>query len=76
MAEGDIHTTYRDGRWVNRVEGGERASSSAPKKVDAQADGRDMAIRRGVEHFIHNRDGTIGERNTYPRSRDPRSSRG
>jgi hypothetical protein len=35
-----------------------------------------MAVDRGVEHFIHNRDGQIGERNTYPRSRDPRRSKG
>ncbi|WP_231974170.1 DUF2188 domain-containing protein [Pseudonocardia sp. HH130630-07] len=35
-----------------------------------------MAIKRGVEHIIHNQDGKIGERNTYPRSRDPRSSKG
>lgn len=29
-----------------------------------------MAIDRGVEHVIKKRDGTIGERNTYRRSRD------
>lgn len=29
-----------------------------------------MAIDRGVEHVIKKRDGTIGERNTYPRSRN------
>jgi hypothetical protein len=32
-----------------------------------------MAKDRGVEHFIRNLDGKIGERNTYPRSRDPRN---
>jgi uncharacterized protein DUF2188 len=76
MAAGDIHTVYRDGRWYNEVEGGQRASNSAPLKVEAQSTGHDMAVTRGVEHFIHNRDGEIGERNTYPRSRDPRSSKG
>ena len=35
-----------------------------------------MAIDRGVEHIVPNADGTIGERNTYPRSRDPRRSHG
>jgi hypothetical protein len=35
-----------------------------------------MAIDRGVEHLIHNLDGTIGERNTYSRSRDPERSQG
>ena len=76
MADGDIHTVFRDGRWVNQVEGGTRASNSAERKADAQATGRDMARDRGVEHFIHNKDGVIGERNTYPRSRAPRSSKG
>lgn len=76
MAQGDIHTVHRGGRWFNEVEGGSRASNSADRKADAQAEGRSMAVDRGVEHLIHNLDGTIGERNTYPRSRDPRSSRG
>jgi hypothetical protein len=35
-----------------------------------------MATTRGVEHVIHNQDGKISERNTYPRSRDPRTSKG
>lgn len=76
MTDGDIHTVYRDNRWYNEVEGGQRASNSAPTKEEAQGAGRDMAIDRGVEHVIHNQNGQIGSRNTYPRSRDPRSSRG
>lgn len=76
MAEGDIHTVKRDDRWVNEVEGGKRASNSATTKAEAQARGREMAIDRGVEHLIHKRNGQIGERNTYPRSRDPRSTKG
>lgn len=76
MAAGDIHTVHRDGRWYNEVEDGQRASNSAPTKAEAQSTGRDMAIDRGVEHVIHNLNGEIGERNTYPRSRDPRSSQG
>lgn len=76
MAEGDIHTSKHGDRWVNKVEGNQRASNSAPTKADAQAAGREMAIDRGVEHVIHNQDGTIGARNTYPRSRDPRTSKG
>jgi hypothetical protein len=76
MAKGDIHTVHRDGKWFNEVEGGERASNSGEKKAPVQATGRQMAIDRGVEHVIHNTDGKIGEKNTYPRSRDPRSSKG
>ena len=78
MAKGDIHTVW-DGdssQWKNNVEGGQRASNSGERKAEVQSTGRDMAIDRGVEHFIHNKNGRIGERNTYPRSRDPRASKG
>jgi hypothetical protein len=76
MAKGDIHTVKHGDRWVNEVEGGKRASNSASTKSEAQAKGREMAIDRGVEHLIHKQNGQIGERNTYPRSRDPRRSKG
>lgn len=76
MNKGDIHTVTHEDGWANRVEGGERVSNVFDTKADAQSKGREMAIDRGVEHLIHNQNGQIGERNTYPRSRDPRSSRG
>ena len=76
MAEGDIHTSKQGDHWVNKVEGNQRASNSASTKAEAQAAGREMAIDRGVEHIIHNQDGQIGQRNTYPRSRDPKTSQG
>ena len=76
MAKGDIHTVPHGDGWANRAEGNERVSNTAATKGEAQGLGRDMARDRGVEHLIHNRNGQIGERNTYPRSRDPRSSKG
>lgn len=76
MAKGDIETYYEDGTWKNRPQGNERASNTAGTKAEAQAKGRDMAKDRGVEHVIKKQDGTIGERNTYPKSRDPKSSKG
>lgn len=76
MPDGDIETYYEDGQWKNKVEGGQRASNTAPMKAEAQSVGRDMARDRGVEHIVRNKDGRIGERNTYPRSRDPRRSKG
>ena len=76
MASGDIHTVHEDGVWKSKVEGGQRATSTGGTKADQQAASREMAIDRGVEHFIHNLDGRIGQRNTYPRSRVPRSSKG
>lgn len=76
MAKGDIETYYEDGQWKNKVEGGQRASNVGDRKSDVQSEGRDMARERGVEHVIRNKDGEIGSRNTYPRSRDPRQSKG
>lgn len=76
MSKGDIHTVHRDGKWFNEAEGSSRASNSADTKAEAEAHGREMATNRGVEHLIHRLDGVVTERNTYPRSRDPRRSRG
>lgn len=76
MAKGDVHTVPHGDGWANKVEGGDRVSNTAPRKDEAQSTGRDMARDRGVEHLIHNRNGQIGERNTYPRSRDPLRSKG
>jgi hypothetical protein len=67
---GDVHTVYRDGRWINEVEGNERASSAHDTKDEAVARGRDLARNNKSEHLIHNQDGTISERNTY--GHDPR----
>ena len=65
MARGWIHTVYRDGRWFNEVEGGERASSSHDTKAEAVARGRELAQNSKTEHVIHNQDGSIAERNSY-----------
>lgn len=76
MSGGDIETYYEDGVWKNRVQGNSRASNTGGVKAEVQARGRDMAIERGVEHVIKKRDGTIGEKNTYPRSRDKNPPKG
>jgi hypothetical protein len=76
MPEGDIETYFEDGQWKNKVEGGQRASNTAGTKAEAQNTGRDMARDRGVEHIVRKKERQIGERNTYPRSRDPRQSKG
>lgn len=76
MAEGDIETYFQDGQWKNRPQGQGRASNTHETKSKAESVGREMARDRGVEHVIKKKDGTVGERNTYPRSRDPRRSKG
>jgi hypothetical protein len=70
---GDVETYHENGEWTTKIEGTKQASSTHATTKDATQKGRERAIERGVEHVIRNVDGTIGERNTYPRSRDPRT---
>jgi hypothetical protein len=65
MAKQNVHTVPHDDGWANRREGNDRVSNTAPTKQEAERVGRDMARRDGVEHLIHNKDGTIGGRNSY-----------
>jgi hypothetical protein len=74
MASGLIHTVYKDGQWINEVEGGGRVSGPHATKEDAVEAGRARAKQDRVEHVIHNQDGVIGERNSY--GRDPVSRPG
>lgn len=76
MAKKDIETYHDGDQWKSRRQGSNRAFSVGGTKAEQQATGRDAAQRDGVEHVIKKMDGTIGEKNTYPRSRDPRSSKG
>lgn len=88
MPRGDVETYFADGQWHNRREGLQTtpATSHATKR-EAVAKGRELALflayrgdfqpgRDTVEHIIRNEDGTIAERNTYPRSGDPRDVKG
>lgn len=70
----NVHTVPTDVGWANRREGGERASSTHDTKAEAQAAGRGAAKKDGVEHLIHKKDGTIGDRNSY--GNDPHPPKG
>jgi hypothetical protein len=66
MAAGFVHTVYRQGRWLNEIEGKDAALPGRHEtKDEAVATGRVEAMRRETEHVIHNEDGSIGERNSY-----------
>ncbi|WIX83009.1 DUF2188 domain-containing protein [Amycolatopsis carbonis] len=69
--KGDIETFFEGGQWKNKVEGSSRVANIHDTKEAATSKGRDMARERKVEHFIRNKDGRIGERNTY--GHDPRN---
>ena len=65
MPKGDIEMYFENGKWKNKVEGSRRAANTHDTKAAAQAAGRTMAERRKVEHIIKNKDGQIGQRNSY-----------
>lgn len=77
MTRRQVHTVPNSkGGWINRTAGSSRGFGSASTKAAAQAAGRASTIKSGGEHVVHNKNGQIAEKNTYPRSSDPRSSKG
>jgi uncharacterized damage-inducible protein DinB len=74
MADGFVHTVYKDGAWLNEIEGGSELSGAYETKETAVANGQREAKQRQTEHVIHNQDGVIGERNSY--GNDPASRPG
>ena len=69
-----IHPVPTAKGWGNRREGSSRVSKHYRTKAEAQAAGRNAARSSKVEHVIHKKDGTIGEKNSY--GSDPRSRKG
>lgn len=60
-----VHTVPHGDGWANRRAGAERVSKTFDTKAQAQAAGRVTAKREKVEHKIHKKDGSIGDRNSY-----------
>ena len=72
MPKGDVETFHENGAWHNRIEGtGETIGGAHDTRDDAIAAGRDEAVRRGVEHIVHNLNGQIGDRSSH--GNDPRN---
>lgn len=74
MAEGFVHTVYKNEPWINEIEEGDAFGGSHSTKEEAVSAGRARAQQDKTEHVIHNHDGAIGERNSY--GNDPVSSPG
>lgn len=74
MARDWIHTVYRDGAWINEVEGQGQFGETHSTKDAAVEAGRARAQQDATEHVIHDQGGQISERNSY--GSDPRSSAG
>lgn len=76
VAKGDVHTVPHGDGWANLTEGNQRVTRTYGTQREATSDGRAAAIGRNTEHVIHGSDGQIRARNTYPRARDPRDTKG
>jgi uncharacterized protein DUF2188 len=74
MADGFVHTVYKNDQWVNETEGGSDFGGPHSTKEEAVSAGRARAQRDNTEHVIHNQDGAIAERHSY--GRDPASRPG
>ena len=74
MSKGRDRMIYQtpDGRWANKRNDGDRASSIHAKQSDAVATGRGMLSRQGGgELSTKGRDGQIRSKDTIAPGRDP-----
>jgi hypothetical protein len=71
VSKPNVHTVPHEGGWANRREGAARVAKVFPTKAAAQQAGRETAIRDGVEHLVHKKNGQIGDRNSYGGDRYP-----
>ena len=75
LAEGFVHTVYRDGRWRNYIEGEQDWLRGAFRsKETAVVAGGVEARWRNTEHVIHDEDNRISERNSYSDNRGTRAA--
>ena len=73
----NYHITPGDGQWKLKREGAERASRVFDTKDEAVRESAQFVREHGGGSVkIHSQDGRIQEERTYPRSADPRSSKG
>jgi hypothetical protein len=69
------HTTRRpDGQWETRQEGADEPAIVAPTKRQVLEENAKQLTNASVR--IHRADGKFQEERTYPRSQDPRKSKG
>ena len=75
-----FHLTHdkKAGNWRLEPEGGGRAKALFDKKAEATAGGALSAAigKGGGSVVVHKADGQIQEERTFPRSADPKSSKG
>lgn len=62
--------------WALVKEGAQRASKTAPAKAEIIETASDFLQGKTASLKIHKEDGTIQEERTFPRSADPRKTKG
>lgn len=71
MASKQVHTVPDpDGLGWKNTANGQDVSRHQTKKA-AVGKGRSEAVKRGAEHVIHNKDGKIGQKNSYGNDKFP-----
>lgn len=69
MAKKTVHTVPNNKNWQNKVDG--VVVSNHKTKANAEKAGRLKAKQLETEHVVHNRDGRIGEKNSYGNDPNP-----
>lgn len=72
----NFHITKNDKLWALTKEGAQRASKTASTKAEITALAGEFLQGKTASLKIHKEDGTIQEERTFPRSADPRKSKG
>lgn len=60
-----IVTGYDGTRWYNRVIGSEVVANFRDTATEAETKGREMAVRRHVDHIVLDQDGAILSHTQY-----------
>lgn len=74
MAIGKHVVPRPNGEWAVRNSGASKATKVFDTQAEAIKFGRNAARRDGVEFYVHRKDGTIRERDSY--GRDPHPPKG
>lgn len=76
MALDKYHLTKKNDEWRLEKQGSNRAVAKASTKAEAMQQSMEYMNKKGGSMRVHKENGRIQEERTYPRSKDPRSSKG
>lgn len=74
MSGKNQHVVPKDGSWAVKGAGNDRATKTFDRQSDAIDFARDIARNQKSELFVHRKDGTIRERDSY--GNDPHPPKG